>query len=103
MDSKLARETRRNPQTHATESNSTQWWARRLIFGVALSAGLVFLNYPLLSSYSVCSPSRNIYTVDDAAPRAECIAVRNARIVRVGSYGVSPRRSSRVLPDSFCR
>ncbi|KJA17164.1 hypothetical protein HYPSUDRAFT_46693 [Hypholoma sublateritium FD-334 SS-4] len=94
MDSKLSREPRRNLQTRATESNSTQWWARRLIFGVALSAGLVFLNYPLQSSYAVCSPSRNIYTVDDTAPRVECIAVRNARIARVGSYDevVRPQR-----------
>ena len=87
MDSKLARGTNRQ----STESNSTQWWSRRLIFGVALSAGLVFLKYPLQSSYTVCSASRNIYTVDDAAPRAECIAIRDTRIVRVGSYGADSR------------
>ncbi len=88
MDSKLTRETsRHSTRTHATESNSTQWWARRLIFGVVLSVGLVFLKYPFQSSYTVCSSSRNIYTVADAAPRAECIAIRDTRIVRVGSYG----------------
>ncbi|KJA25467.1 hypothetical protein HYPSUDRAFT_37448 [Hypholoma sublateritium FD-334 SS-4] len=83
MDSKLSREPRRNLQTHATdsESNSTH-------------AGLVFLNYPLQSSYAVCSPSRNIYTADDTVPRAECIAVCNARIVHVGSCDkvVRPQR-----------
>lgn len=83
MDSKLAKDTTKASKPRATGSNfSTQ----RLLFGVALSAGLVFFSYQSQSSYLVCSPSGNIYTVDETNPRAECISVRDARITSVGSY-----------------
>ncbi|KAF9478553.1 hypothetical protein BDN70DRAFT_879782 [Pholiota conissans] len=65
---------------------STTHWTRRLLLGVALSGALLFLNYRLQSSYIVCSPSRKIYTVDGTLPQAECISVRDTRIVHVGKY-----------------
>lgn len=44
-------------------------------------------------SYVLCSKTKNIYTVDQNNPRAECISVRDSRIVRVGNFGTSGKIS----------
>lgn len=45
--------------------------------------------YP--SSYNVCTTGSGIiYTVDEANPTAECISVKDGRLVAVGPRGESP-------------
>ncbi|KAF8903036.1 amidohydrolase family-domain-containing protein [Mucidula mucida] len=53
----------------------------------ALGVTVAFLQsvfYP--PKYIVCSPSANIYTVDEANPRVQCISVAGSRIVNTGDY-----------------
>lgn len=42
----------------------------------------------LPEEYTLCSESKNIYTVDEANPRVECIRVRDSRILDIGSSGI---------------
>ena len=40
-------------------------------------------------TYALCSPDGdNIYTVDDIIPRAQCLVVRDAKFVDIGSIGI---------------
>lgn len=77
--------------------------ASRLLFGVTrtnlalLAASLtlslyVILRYRSLStlpeSYALCSPDgANIFTVDDAKPRAQCLVVHRSHFIDVGTLG----------------
>ena len=46
------------------------------------------VRYP--SSYAVCTTGNGtIYTVDETSPTAECISVKDGRLVAVGSRGES--------------
>lgn len=50
-----------------------------------------FALYRLSSSpteYTVCSSSSRIYTVDELQPQAQCITIKNDRIIRVGKHGM---------------
>ena len=39
--------------------------------------------------YALCSASHDIYTVDEAQPRVECVVVGGTRILDTGSFGTS--------------
>ncbi|TFK37702.1 amidohydrolase family-domain-containing protein [Crucibulum laeve] len=54
----------------------------------ALFAGLTlyFVGQPEGESYTLCSDSKNIYTVDESRPRVECIAVRGGLVDAVGTF-----------------
>jgi hypothetical protein len=66
---------------------------RNFAFGVttALLARYIYtsvydIEHP--SSYTVCTTGDgSIYTVDDANPTAECISIKDGRLVAVGSRG----------------
>ncbi|KAF9028037.1 hypothetical protein BDZ89DRAFT_1101814 [Hymenopellis radicata] len=53
----------------------------------ALGVAVAFLQSTFYSpKYIVCSPTDNIYTVDEANPRVQCISVAGSRIVNTGDY-----------------
>ncbi|KDR78376.1 hypothetical protein GALMADRAFT_266881 [Galerina marginata CBS 339.88] len=59
---------------------------RRWLVGLALSVlAILFLNAQS-ESYIICSKSRNIYTVDPANLRVECVSIRGSRVLQVGDY-----------------
>lgn len=58
----------------------------RMWVGIGMSAALLFYN-SRPQTYTVCSGSEQIYTVDPLRPRVECISVKGARIVDVGTAG----------------
>ncbi|KAF5314329.1 hypothetical protein D9619_011773 [Psilocybe cf. subviscida] len=58
--------------------------AFRLWVGIGMSAALLFYN-SRPQTYTVCSSSKQIYTVDPLRPRVECISVKGTRIVDIGT------------------
>ncbi|PPQ66160.1 hypothetical protein CVT26_010883 [Gymnopilus dilepis] len=83
MTEKRERPPAGTPASPAKRQNGTSW---KWLTGIALSTilSLSFFNIP--RSYVVCSKSGNIYTVDSSNPRAECLSVKNGRILAVGDY-----------------
>ena|SRR5882762_1781100 len=75
------------PSNRYTSRNSTN--SRRWTFIVVLTLSLVFAFSSSLYSrdYALCSRSNDIYTVDEAQPRVECIVVRRSRILDTGKQG----------------
>lgn len=55
----------------------------------AVAALAVYGFLPFLTEYTLCSTSGHIYTVNEAQPQAQCISIRNDRILRVGTHGTS--------------
>ncbi|KAK0497638.1 amidohydrolase 3 [Armillaria luteobubalina] len=64
----------------ADAANTRSW-----LFGI-LSVAFVAWNYPYTHRLVVCSPTRNIYTVDEAHPRVECLSVVGLQITGTGNY-----------------
>lgn len=60
--------------------------AFRLWVGIGMSAALLFYN-SRPQTYTVCSSSKQIYTVDPLRPCVECISVKGTRIVDIGTAG----------------
>lgn len=66
---------------------------RNFVFGVTAAtlarytwSSAYDVRYP--SSYTVCTTGNGtIYTVDDTNPTAECISVKDGRLVAIGSRG----------------
>lgn len=55
----------------------------------AVAAFVVHYSIRVLTEYTLCTHHEQIYTVNDAQPRAHCITIRNDRIHRIGAYGMS--------------
>lgn len=65
-----------------------------LIFLFSTAAALVVCFFArALTEYTLCTPHEQIYTVNNAQPRAHCITIRNDRISRIGAYGMSYSRT----------
>jgi len=71
-----------------------------LIFLFSTAAALVVCFFArALTEYTLCTPHEQIYTVNNAQPRAHCITIRNDRISRIGAYGMSYSRTHhRIIP-----
>lgn len=98
--SKTARGSRRTAPTKVPRDATP---ASRLLFGVTrtnlvlLVASLTLSLYAisryrslstLPESYALCSPDgANIFTVDDAKPRAQCLVVHRSHFIDVGTLG----------------
>jgi hypothetical protein len=75
------------------------------LIGAQLSTILILLLFVtsdklVTKEYTVCSESNNIYTVDEANPRVECMLVRGAIIHDMGSFGIHVHHTS-YLPLMF--
>lgn len=79
--------------TRARINLSQRWLVATIALGV--SALVLFNNSAWIGSYTICSKSKNIYTVDPSNPRIECITVRGREISQVGNYGEFLRLSNR--------
>ncbi|KAK0463225.1 amidohydrolase family-domain-containing protein [Desarmillaria tabescens] len=55
------------------------------LFGI-LGVAFFAWNYPYTRRLVVCSPTRSIYTVDEAYPRVECISVVGSQITETGNF-----------------
>ena len=55
----------------------------------AVAALVVHYSIHILTEYTLCTHHEQIYTVNDIQPRAHCITIRNDRISRIGTYGMS--------------
>lgn len=67
-------------------SNEKDWKWTAVV--VALVFSLVFaFKFSSSADYALCSRSSDIYTVDEAQPRVECIVVKDSRILDVGKQG----------------
>jgi hypothetical protein len=72
--------------------------------GIALSGGL--------RSYTICSRSSSIYTVDASRPQVECFVVQGTQILRIGIFQLLSRlspamttgskRTSGCFPTNLC-
>ena len=69
-----------------SSSTSTSFPPARWIFTALLGASLLLFLRPRTNHYTLCSRKRNIYTVDDANPRVECISVRGSLVVDTGGF-----------------
>ncbi|KAJ7189665.1 amidohydrolase family-domain-containing protein [Mycena pura] len=91
-------DSRQNPSTLFSKSV--------IILGISLLAPIlaVYLGLPLpwiapspsadAGYYAICSGNRKIYTVDSINSRVDCLVVKNARIVHVGSLAEIKRLSN---------
>ncbi|KDR78373.1 hypothetical protein GALMADRAFT_1317785 [Galerina marginata CBS 339.88] len=75
-----------SPSTMGSAASHPEWSTRRWLVGLALSVFALVLLNAQSEFYTICSKSRNIYTVDSENPRVECISVRGSRIFEVGDY-----------------
>jgi hypothetical protein len=66
---------------------------KSVVLFASIALSIVALTWEQLHTspdrYTVCSKSKNIYTVDESNPRVECISVRGSRIVDTGSFRMS--------------
>lgn len=68
-----------------TSANSRSTWSVLAAFLIALV--VAFYSSLFSGDYALCSPSHDIYTVDQQSPRVECIVVSGSRILDSGSQG----------------
>ncbi|KAF8966893.1 amidohydrolase family-domain-containing protein [Flammula alnicola] len=102
-----------NPPSNAPKRVSKAYvLTQRWLVGLSTLCAVLLLNLlfnPKSDSYTVCSESRNIYTVDEASPRVQCFSVRGTRILAIGDYNdiVWTQRYfvklSNILPDWITR
>ncbi|CAA7262098.1 unnamed protein product [Cyclocybe aegerita] len=82
------------------KSSPSTFISRRWISVTFLSAAALWILKNRNSSYILCSQTKNIYTVDDANPKVECIYVKGSHVVDVGDYSHIEQRS---VPFDFIR
>ena len=70
--------------------NRARWtvWGGLLALGFGLNVFRVNQS-AFTRDYAVCSASHDIYTVDEAEPRVECVVIGGTRILDTGSLGAS--------------
>ncbi|KAF8889061.1 amidohydrolase family-domain-containing protein [Infundibulicybe gibba] len=80
---------------HTARSNHPFWF-----LGTFFAIGILWLFNPheryhlYFNRYTLCSSSKNIYTVDESNPRVECMSVTGDRITAVGSHLEMEERST---------
>src|ERR1700691_2570590 len=58
-----------------------------VLVAVLLSVVFAFSRAPFYKDYALCSPSNDIYTVDETRPRVECVVIRGSHILDTGKKG----------------
>ncbi len=66
------------------------------LFGI-LGVAFVAWNYPYTRPLFICSPTRNIYTVDGAHPRVECLSVVGSQITGTGDFCECLKKLSSIM------
>jgi hypothetical protein len=84
------------PLKEVTHRRSARSYIIFLTAAVTAFALYAFSSSP--TAYTVCSSSSRIYTVNELQPQAQCITIKNDRIIRVGKHGkLRPYSSQKIL------
>ncbi|KIM90063.1 hypothetical protein PILCRDRAFT_2295 [Piloderma croceum F 1598] len=106
--SQLLRKTKDEPKYEPLANVSTnRWWIVLLVMLTSLSLtasefGPALVAFFVPRDYTLCSRSRDIYTVDENQPRVECIAVRGSWILDAGDQVDIQRRWSEGRQSKLC-